>query len=54
VFSDILYYFDDADLKQLLGRLAWLAGYSDQDFTAEVYTHSGGDRRSVAQADGIA
>ena len=34
-------------------RLARLAGYRDPDFTAEVYTHSGGDMRSVAQADGI-
>ena len=93
VFSEILYYFDDADLEQLLRlgigalrpaghllavhwrhyapdhpragdevheilagdpRLARLAGYRDPDFTAEVYTHSGGDPRSVAQADGIA
>ena len=92
VFSEILYYFDDADLEQLLRlgvgalrpgghllavhwrhhapdhpragdevheilagdlRLARLAGYRDQDFTAEVYAHSGGDLRSVAQADGI-
>ena len=45
------------EVHQILARdprLARLAGYSDQDFTAEVYTHSGGDRRSVAQADGIA
>ena len=34
-------------------RLARLAGYRDLDFTAEVYSHSGGDMRSVAQADGI-
>ena len=34
-------------------RLARLVGYRDLDFTAEVYTHSGGDLRSVAQADGI-
>jgi SAM-dependent methyltransferase len=92
VFSELLYYFDDADLDQLLGlgigalgpgghllavhwrhpapnhprtgdevhqalaghpRLARLARYRDPDFTAEVYTHSGGDLRSVAQADGI-
>ena len=92
VFSEILYYFDDADLEQLLRqgigalrpgghllavhwrhyapdhpragdevhqilardpRLARLAAYRDPDFTAEVYTHSGGDLRSVAQADGI-
>jgi SAM-dependent methyltransferase len=92
IFSEILYYFDDADLDQMLRlgigalrpdghllavhwthpapdqpragdevheilagdpRLALLAGYRDQDFTAEVYTHSDGDRRSVAQAGGI-
>jgi SAM-dependent methyltransferase len=92
VFSEILYYFDDADLNQLLRlgvlalrpgghllavhwrhhapdhprdgdevhnilakdtRLARLTGYRDLDFTAEVYTHSGGDLRSVAQAEGI-
>ena len=92
VCSEILYYFDDADLQHLLRlgigalrpaghllavhwrhdapdhprsgdevheilardpRLARLAGYRDPDFTAEVYTHSGGDLRSVAQADGI-
>ena len=91
VFSEILYYFDDADLEQLL-RLglralrpagicsrctggtplpitrepvtrftrSWpgtaaarLAGYRDPDFTAEVYARSGGDLRSVAQAEGI-
>ena len=34
-------------------RLARLARYRDPDFTAEVYTHSGGDLRSVAQAGGI-
>lgn len=33
--------------------LARLAGYRDQDFTAEVYTRAGGDLRSVAQAGGI-
>lgn len=33
--------------------LALLAGYRDQDFAAEVYTHSCGDLRSVAQAGGI-
>ena len=93
VFSEVLYYFNDADLDLLLRlgigalrpagqllavhwrhyapdhpragdevheilasdpRLARLAGYRDPDFTAEVYTHSGGDLRSVAQADGIA
>jgi len=92
VFSEILYYFDDADLNQMLRlgllalrpgghliavhwrhpapdhpragdevhkilaghpRLARLAGYRDPDFTAEVYSHSDGDLRSVAQADGI-
>jgi SAM-dependent methyltransferase len=92
VFSELLYYFDDADLDQLLSlgigalrpdghllavhwrhpapdhprtgdevheilaghpRLARLAAYRDPDFTAEVYTHSDGDLRSVAQADGI-
>jgi SAM-dependent methyltransferase len=92
VFSEILYYFDDADLDRLLGLgidalrpdghllavhwrhpapdhpragdevheilagnpgLARLARYRDTDFTAEVYTHSDGDRRSVAQVDGI-
>jgi hypothetical protein len=92
VFSEFLYYFDDADLDRLLGlgigalrrdghllavhwrhpapnhprtgdavhqtmaghpRLARLARYRDPDFTAEVYTHSGGDLRSVAQVDGI-
>jgi SAM-dependent methyltransferase len=91
--SEILYYFDEADLERLLclvtgalrpaghllavhwrhyapdyprsgdevheilagdPRLARLAGYRDPDFTAEVYTHPGGDLRSVAQADGIA
>jgi len=92
VFSEFLYYFDDADLDRLLGlgigalrpgghllavhwrhpapnhprtgdevhqilagqpRLARLARYRDPDFTAEVFTHSDGDLRSVAQADGI-
>jgi len=92
VFSEILYYFGDADLEQLLRlgllalrpgghllavhwrhhapdhprdgdevheilagdpRLARLARYRDPDFTAEVYTHSDGDRRSVAQVSGI-
>ena len=93
VLSEILYYFDDADLEQVLGlavktlnpgghllavhwrhyapdhpragdevhqvlagdtRLARLARYRDPDFTAEVYTHTDGDLRSVAQAGGIA
>jgi SAM-dependent methyltransferase len=93
VFSELLYYFGDPDLSQVLGRgigalrpgghllavhwrhaaprhprsgdevhqalaghrgLARLAYYRDEDFTAEVYTSSGGDRRSVAQAGGIA
>lgn len=93
VFSELLYYFDDADLDrvltlaigslcpgghllavhwrhpapdhprtgdaahQALGRLPGLTrltGYHDPDFAAEVYAHSGGDLRSVAQAGGIA
>ena len=93
VFSEILYYFDDADLDQALGLaarallpgghllavhwrhpaphhpragdethqslvahpgLARLGGYRDPDFTAEVYARADGDRRSVAQAGGIA
>jgi SAM-dependent methyltransferase len=92
VFSEILYYFDDADLDQVLRlgllalrpgghliavhwrhpapdhprtgdevheilagrpRLARLARYRDPDFTAEVYTRSDGDLRSVAEAGGI-
>jgi SAM-dependent methyltransferase len=91
VFSELLYYFDDADLNQVLRLgtgalrpgghllavhwrhpaphprtgddvhrrlaahtgLARLARYSDADFTAEVYTHAGGDLKSVAQAGGI-
>jgi SAM-dependent methyltransferase len=92
IFSELLYYFDDADLDQVIGRgigslrpggqllavhwrhpapnhprtgdevhealaahagLARLAHYRDPDFTAEVYTSSDGDLRSVAQADGI-
>jgi SAM-dependent methyltransferase len=92
VFSEILYYFDDADLNQMLRlallalrpggqlaavhwrhhapdhprsgddvhrilaadpRLARLARYRDPDFTAEVYARSDGDRRSVAEAEGI-
>jgi SAM-dependent methyltransferase len=92
VFSELLYYFDDADFDQVLGRgigglrpdghllavhwrhpapdhprtgdevhaalaghpqLERLARYSDQDFTAEVYTRADGDLRSVAQAGGI-
>jgi SAM-dependent methyltransferase len=93
VFSEVLYYFGDADLSHVLRlgvsslrpgghllavhwrhpapdhprtgddvhevldghvALARLARYRDPDFTAEVYTHSGGDLRSVAQAGGIA
>jgi SAM-dependent methyltransferase len=93
VWSEILYYFDDADWEQMLGlglktlnpgghllavhwrhhapdhprtgdevhqllagdaRLARLAGYRDQDFTAEVYARADGDLRSVAQAGGFA
>jgi SAM-dependent methyltransferase len=92
VFSELLYYFDDADLGEVLGLglgslrpggqllavhwrhpapghprtgdevhedlaahpgLARLARYRDPDFTAEVYTRADGDRRSVAQAEGI-
>jgi SAM-dependent methyltransferase len=92
IFSELLYYFADADLNRVLRLgisslrpdghllavhwrhpapdhphtgdgvhrvlaghpgLARLAGYRDPDFTAEVYTRSGGDRRSVAQAGGI-
>lgn len=92
VFSELLYYFGDADLDQVLSLgtgalrpdghllavhwrhpaphhprtgdaahqalarhpgLARLAGYRDPDFTAEVYTRSGGDLRSVAQASGL-
>jgi SAM-dependent methyltransferase len=92
VWSELLYYFDDADLGQILGLgigslrpggqvlavhwrhpapdhprtgdevheilaahdgLARLAHHRDPDFTAEVYTHAGGDLRSVAQASGI-
>jgi SAM-dependent methyltransferase len=92
VFSELLYYFGDADLKQVLRlavgalrptgqllavhwrhpapdhprtgdevhqalaahpRLARLAAYRDPDFVAEVYAHTGGDLRSVAQAGGI-
>ena len=44
------------DVHQVLAGhpgLARLAGYHDTDFTAEVYTHAGGDLRSVAQAGGI-
>jgi hypothetical protein len=33
--------------------LARLARYRDPDFNAEVYTHAGGDLRSVAQSGGI-
>ena len=92
VFSELLYYFGDADLDQVLrlgiralrpdGQLlavhwrhpapdhprtgddahqalaghpglARLAGYRDEDFAAEVYTHADGDLRSVAQAGAI-
>jgi SAM-dependent methyltransferase len=92
VFSELLYYFDGADLDELLrlgagalrpdghllavhwrhpasdhphtgdrvheilaGRddLARLARYRDPDFTAEVYSKTDGDLRSVAQAGGI-
>ena len=92
VFSELLYYFGDADFSQVLRlgiralrrdghllavhwrhpapdhprtgdevrevlgghpQLARLAEYRDPDFTAEVYGHSGGDLRSVAQAEGI-
>jgi SAM-dependent methyltransferase len=93
VLSELLYYFSDADLDEVLGRsasalrpdghllavhwrhdapgyprtgdnvhlalaghggLARLARYQDPDFTAEVFTRADGDRRSVAQAGGIA
>jgi SAM-dependent methyltransferase len=93
IFSELLYYFGDADLDRVLrlgtgalrpgghllavhwrhpapdhprtgdevheilaahDGLARLAHYRDRDFTAEVYTHAGGDLRSVAQASGIA
>lgn len=92
VFSELLYYFDDADLKNVLGLgvaalrpggqllavhwrhpapdhprsgdeahqalaghagLTRLTAYRDPDFAAEVYTHAGGDLRSVAQIGGI-
>ena len=92
VFSELLYYFDGADLNLLLKLgtgslrpgghllavhwrhpapdhpltgdevhraladdpgLARLARYQDPDFTAEVFTHADGDRRSVAQLGGI-
>ncbi len=91
VFSELLYYFDDADLDEVLrlavgslrpgghllavhwrhpaphprtgdevhmrlaahAGLARLAHYRDVDFTAEVYTRSDGDLRSVAQVGGI-
>jgi SAM-dependent methyltransferase len=91
VLSELLYYFDDADLDQVLrlgigalrpgghllavhwrhpaphprtgdevhrqlaahAGLARLAHYRDTDFTADVYTHAGGDLKSVAQAGGI-
>jgi hypothetical protein len=36
------------------GSLARLARYQNPDFTAEVYARADGDRRSVAQATGIA
>jgi SAM-dependent methyltransferase len=93
VLSELLYYYDDADLHQVLTlgtgvlrpaghllavhwrhpapdhprgggevheilaahpALARLARYRDPDFTAEVYARADGDRRSVAQAGGIA
>jgi trans-aconitate methyltransferase len=93
VLSEVLYYFGDADLEEMLrlsagalrldghllavhwrhdvpdyprtgdsvhealaacGGLARLARYQDPDFTAEVYARADGDRRSVAQATGIA
>jgi SAM-dependent methyltransferase len=93
VASELLYYFADEDLDQVLARalaalrpdgnllavhwrrdaaghprtggnvheilaahrgLARLAAYSDPDFLAEVYAPAGGDRRSVAQAGGLA
>ncbi len=93
VLSELLYYFGDADLEEVLrlsagalrpdghllavhwrhdatgyprtgdsvhealaarGGLARLARYQDPDFTAEVYARADGDRRSVAQATGIA
>jgi SAM-dependent methyltransferase len=92
VLSELLYYFADEDLDQLLGQavaalppdghllavhwrhpaahhprsgddvhallaghdgLARLAGYRDPDFLAEVYAAAGGDRRSVAQSEGL-
>jgi len=92
VASELLYYFADQDLDQILGQLvaglrpdghllavhwrheasnhprsgdnvhailaahdglARLAGYRDPDFLAEVYTPAGGDRRSVAAAEGL-
>jgi SAM-dependent methyltransferase len=92
ILSELLYYFGDADLNEVLRlavsslrpdghllvvhwrhpapdhprtgdethdvvaghpALARLAGYRDPDFTAEVYTHSAGDLRSVAEAGGI-
>jgi SAM-dependent methyltransferase len=93
VLSELLYYYDDADLGQVLTlgtgalrpgghllavhwrhpapdhprtgddvhqvlaghpALARLARYRDPDFTAEVHARADGDRRSVAQAGGIA
>jgi SAM-dependent methyltransferase len=93
VLSELLYYFGDTDLEEVLalsagalrpdghllavhwrhhapgyprtgdnvhqaldghGGLARLARYQDPDFTAEVFTRADGDRRSVAQAGGIA
>ena len=93
VLSELLYYFGDTDLDEVLRLstralrpdghllavhwrhdaadyprtgdsvhaalaanrgLARLACYQDPDFTAEVFTRADGDRRSVAQAGGIA
>jgi SAM-dependent methyltransferase len=35
------------------GALTRLAEYHDPDFAAEVFTHAGGDERSVAQTSGL-
>ncbi|HEX4088617.1 MAG TPA: SAM-dependent methyltransferase [Trebonia sp.] len=92
VFSELLYYFDDADFNHALRRgvgalrpdghllavhwrhpapdhprtgdevhaalaghpqLTRLARYRDPDFTADVYTRTSDDLRSVAQVGGI-